>query len=140
MAQARKGPSLPPPVPWYRGRTVVVTEDAGVLRIRPLGRQPWSEVAVPSARIVIAVAEEGGLGLQGDFGSLGESDTIVLAQLDADDALAVERLLASRLHLPRVPRRIREPDIATLHVWTFVSVDGVLGFVSGEPPAFRALR
>ena len=138
-SSTRKGSSLPPPVPWYRGRTVVLTEDDGLLRFRPLCRQPFAEVAVPSSRLVVAVAEDGGLGLQGDFAGAGHPDALVLAQLDVDDAQQIERVLASRLGLPRRPRRIREADVATIHVWTFVSIDGVLGFVSGEPPTFRRL-
>jgi hypothetical protein len=134
----------PPPVPWFRGRTVVVTEIAGMLRFKALGKHRFvepekgAELVVPIDTLVIAVAEGPALGFQGDFAAIGRGDEIVLAPLDPDDAQAIEHELELRLDLPRTPRRMSRTDVTSVETWEFVSLEGELGFVT--PEGFRALK
>lgn len=134
----------PPPIPWFRGRTVVVTEIAGMLRFKALGKHKFiepekgAELVVPIETLVIVVAEGPALGFQGDFNAIGRGDEIVLAPVDPEDAQAIEAELELRLGLPRAPRRISRTDVTSVETWEFVSLDGELGFVT--PEGFRALK
>jgi hypothetical protein len=134
----------PPPVPWFRGRTVVLTEVGGKLCFRPIGAKYFVEPPgtfeqwVPADRVVVAVAEGSALGLQGDFYSTGAD--IVISPLDPDDAQQLERVLAERLGLPRVPRRVAASELEHLREWSFVIVEGLHLDQHEETPNFEGVR
>jgi hypothetical protein len=144
----------PPPVPWFRGRTIVVTPVAtprgGALVFKALGRGFGSlagqrELTVPLATLVLVVAEGAALGLRGIFADTKQPADVVLGPIDPDDAQQVERVLAERANLPRIPRRVSASDLSTCEQGAFVLVDDAgtrtVGFVlDGElvpldPPA-----
>jgi len=66
----------PPPVPWFRGRTIVVapTQVSGdAISIRALGRHTFTspsattELTLPTEMLVLAIAEGPALGFRGIF-------------------------------------------------------------------------
>jgi len=124
----------------------VLTETAGLLRLRPLGTHRFSEpagtveLALPAATLVLAVAEGGALGFQGDFSRVGRPDDVVLSPLDPDDAQQIERVLAARLGLPHAPRRVTAAALAQSREWAFVIVEGTYRAGHGDAPNFDALR
>lgn len=141
----------PPPVPWFRGRTIVVVPDGDGVTFKALARRGFATldgrraVTLPLAAIVLAVAEGDALGLRGIFFDAKQPIDIVLGPIDPEDARQVEHVLAERAGLPRIPRRVSVADLSTCEQGAFVLVDDAgtrtLGFVlDGElvpldPPA-----
>lgn len=135
----------PPPIPWFRGRTVVLSEARGLLAFKPLtGRMFQSppgtlELYLPTATLVIALAEGHGLGFQGDFASVSRSDEIVLGPIDPDDAQQIERVLCRRLGLPRLPRRVTASELTRSREWAFVVVEGRHDAAQIDTPNFEGM-
>jgi hypothetical protein len=141
----------PPPVPWFRGRTIVVTPEGDAVTFKSLVRSGFATLegrralTVPLASVVLAVAEGDAIGLRGIFFDAKQPIDIVLGPIDPDDARQVERVLAERVGLPRIPRRVSVADLSTCEHGAFVLVDDAgtrtLGFVLDgelvplEPPA-----
>lgn len=129
----------PPPVPWFRGRTIVVTPMDDTVVFKALGRRGFAtlegrrELTLPLATLVLAVAEGDALGLRGIFSDAKRPSDIVLGPIDAEDARQVEHVLAERVNLPRLPRRVSAAEIDTCENGAFVLVDDAgtrtLGFV-----------
>lgn len=120
----------PPPVPWFRGRTVVLAPSQGAISIRALGSHAFTsprkirELHLPTATLVLAVAEGPALGFRGIFTESELPIDVVLAPLDPDDAREIERVLAEQLALPRIPRRVAMRDLARCQDGELVSVEG----------------
>ena len=124
----------PPPVPWFRGRTVVVAPSQDAISIRALGRHKFTspaattELTLPTTMLVLAIAEGPALGFRGIFTGADTSSSlpidVVLAPVDPDDALQVELVLNEQLSLPRIPRRIAMSELARCEDSEFVRVEG----------------
>lgn len=122
---------MPPPVPWFRGKTVVVSEArTGLVAFRPVAphafRSPPDtlELYLPISRIVLVVAEGRALAIHGDFRGSGYPDDVIVAPIDAADAESIEQVLTERLDLPRYPDRIASvADLVTHTGWAFVRVE-----------------
>lgn len=124
----------PPPVPWFRGRTIVVAPTHDGITIRALGRHAFTspaatqELTLPTAMLVLAIAEGPALGFRGIFTSADLSPAlpidVVLAPIDPDDAIAVERVLNEQLSLPLIPRRMAMSELARCEDGAFVRVEG----------------
>ena len=118
----------PPPVPWFRGRTIVVAPVGDAVQFRALGRGFASlggtrELTLPLATLVLAVAEGSALGLRGIFEGNKQPSDIVLGPIDPEDAQQIEYVLAERANLPRIPRRVSASEISTCESGAFVLVD-----------------
>lgn len=100
----------PPPVPWFRGRTISVTEDNGNLAIHALPGHAFTEprgthaLYLPIDTMVIALAEGASLAFHGDFTRVGRPNDVMLAPVDPDDAQKAIAEIGKRLELPRRPR------------------------------------
>jgi hypothetical protein len=125
----------PPPVPWFRGRTIVlapsvVTPSQDAISIRALGGHAFTsprkirELLLPAATLVLAVAEGAALGFRGSFTASELPNDVVLAPVDPEDAREIERVLAEQLGLPRIPRRIAMNDLSRAEDGELVSVEG----------------
>ena len=129
----------PPPVPWFRGRTIVVIPEGDGVTFKSLSRNGFATVdgrralTLPLATLVLAVAEGDALGLRGIFFEAKQPIDIVLGPIDPEDARQVEHVLAERVGLPRSPRRVSVADLSTCEHGAFVLVDDAgtrtLGFV-----------
>jgi len=112
----------PPPVPWFRGRSVVVVPSQDAISIRALGKHAFTspsrtrEITLPTAMLVLAIAEGSALGFRGIFTSVELPIDIVVAPVDPDDAQQIERV--------RIPRRIAIGDLARCEDGAFVRVEG----------------
>lgn len=121
----------PPPVPWFRGRTVVVAQSQEKLSIRALGGHaftspsPTREITLPTGMLVLAIAEGPALGFRGIFTSVDLPIDIVVAPVDPEDAQQIERVLTDQLSLPRIPRRVAIGDLAGCEDGAFVRVEGM---------------
>lgn len=120
----------PPPVPWFRGRTVTVVPSQDAISIRALGGHAFTspnrtrEITLPTAMLVLAIAEGAALGFRGIFTSVELPIDIVVAPVDPEDAQHIERVLNEQLSLPRIPTRIAISDLARCENGAFVRVEG----------------
>jgi hypothetical protein len=114
----------PPPVPFFRGRTVSASEKDGLIAVRPLAGHAFAsppgtrELYLPTVTMVRVVAEpldedgQAALRFHGGFNRVDRPDEVVLAPLDARDAHALAAALSARLGLPRAPRPVRRDELA----------------------------
>jgi len=132
----------PPPVPWFRGRSIVLapsvvspTQVSGdAISIRAIGRHTFTspsattELTLPTEMLVLAIAEGPALGFRGIFTGADSTSSlpidVVLAPVDPDDALQAERVLNEQLSLPRIPRRLSMSDLSRCEDGEFVRVEG----------------
>ena len=114
----------PPPVPFFRGRTVSASEKDGLIAVRPLAGHAFAsppgtrELYLPTVTMISVVAEpldedgQAALRFHGGFNRVDRPDEVVLAPLDARDAHALAAALSARLGLPRAPRPVRRDELA----------------------------
>lgn len=113
----------PPPIPFFRGRTVSVAEADSLLVFRPRGEHRFSSppgtsvLYLPTATTLSIEAEPmaqdgwSQLRCRGHFDRVSRPEAVILAPLDARDAAALVEVLSARLGLPRTPRGVHPWDL-----------------------------
>lgn len=135
----------PPPTPWFRGRSISMSETEGMLTIEAMPGHVFHEprdtfaLYLPAETLVVAIAEGASMAFHGDFAKVGRPRDVMLAPVDPDDADRAVILLRKRLELPRIPRVV---DAATLCATTsvaLVSVEGTFTPARGAAPNFEGM-
>lgn len=136
----------PPPVPWFRGRTISVTEDNGNVAIHALPGHTFTEprgthaLYLPIDTMVIALAEGASLAFHGDFTRVGRPNDVMLAPVDPDDAQKAIAEIGKRLELPRRPRvrtvaellQATDVQLVTVEAENFDGIELDRAFDSGQ--------
>lgn len=134
-----------PPLPFYRGRSLVATVSGEWLVIRPVGgafREPAGTTALhlPVATIVTAEARDDSVVFVGDFRRVDRPSRVRLAPIEPSDAVGITGALAARLGLPRRARAVDARELARLSAVELVEVIGARMSGHHEGPDFEKTR